>query len=131
MVDKFALDDINVGSNSYAGFIREAELLSQKHMPGPDTVLSIQLSQSLKEIFISIMNALYMMKEGQPVIYINILDKCIKASVDKYGVPDKSDMIKLYKQFNELFSGTGVAALISDLSEMLDEINSGKFVYEE
>lgn len=130
-MDEFKLDELDINPNAYSGFILKAELHDNLHCPGPDVVLNISLKQSLRDVFTTMLNCAYMMKEACNIIYINILSQHIEIHVDKYGVPCKDDMLRLYEPFNKLFMLKAGGAFADDLSEMYEDINSGKFLYEE
>lgn len=130
-MDEFKLDELDINPNAYSGFILKAELHDSLHGPGPDVVLNISLKQSLRDVFTTMLNCAYMMKEAYNVTYINILSQHIEIRVDKHGVPCKDDMLRLYEPFNKLFMLKAGGAFADDLSEMYEDINSGKFLYEE
>lgn len=126
-----ALEELDIQTNNYVGFIKCAELLNENHKQGVNTINSLQLNQTMKDIFITIMNGLYIMKDAYDVIYVNVVDKCIKVRVDRYGIPDKNDMIKLYHPFREIFIHKAHGVFANDLGELYDDIMSGKLIYEE
>lgn len=128
---KLELDELDVcKSKREYPVIISAEYTPVQHMPGPDTVISIPLNQSLDEILITVMNCFYLMKDGQSTVYIDILGGCIKTELDKHGTGSPDDLYQVFEAFKELFHSVGNDAINKGLEDLQRRIYTNSFRYE-
>lgn len=128
----FELDELGTGGVLEEGFITgKMPYNGELTAIITDRLLSLNdLSFSVQDAIIYLMNGLYALKEEFSTVYVSIYGVIFTVSLRKYAVPNHDDtmiIFQLVKQALLLKCPTEVVETVS--APILADIISGKFIY--
>lgn len=128
----FELDDLAGSGSLEKGFILKKELFKgDLTTVRNDSILTFKdVSLSLDDIIIYLMNGLYGLKEGHSVVFIVLFGTVFMVSLRKYAEPDENDIMQVYEMLKmSLLRICNNEAVNSEFAIILSKIKSGRLSY--